>query len=237
MSWYGYVDDVKVVEEHQRKEREQKIRNFKRSEKKDILTEDRELLYDLSKEVDENLTDGKDKYIILKISEGENSIERVPDEFARILTKPKSLLKENVSFLRHIFIDYDTLFGVRYKQIKNYNNKVFNLQERVLFETIIIKFKRNDFKPFEWPKRKIEYELGIGRRSCNTILKRFRKAGIIKKMESIDKFSEQRGGPIKTTLFDIDTNRIIELLPEIYSNFSKDKMEKDILKYLKLKKG
>lgn len=236
MSIYGYVSDVDMIEAQRRKEKEQKKGMFKSRNRTDILTQERESLYDLNKEVVENLTDGKDKYLILKISEKDDSIELVPDEFARLLTKPKRLLEENVTFLRRIFVDYDTLFGVRYNQLKNYNNKVFNLQERVLFEALVIKFQRNGFKPFEWPKKKIEYELGIGRRSCNTVLTRFTKAGIIKKMRSIERFSKKRGSPIKTTVFDIDTERIIELLPEIYSNFSREKMEKDILKYLHIKK-
>ncbi|WP_373060197.1 hypothetical protein [Zunongwangia sp. H14] len=235
---FDYVDVDKVIKNHQRKIEEAGKRRIEKLESKkiDILQKDKELLYDFDKEVVDNLSDGKDKYIILKISEKDNSFEWVADEYAKILTTPKSLLEKNVPFLKYFVMDYDTLFGIRYNQIKNYNNKIFDLPERVLFETLLIKFKRNNFEPFEWPKNKIEYELGIKRRVRERIFKRFLTIGILKKMERVEKYSKEREGPIKTTLFELDLKVIMNLLPTIYSNFSKEKMQEDISKYLKLKK-
>lgn len=224
---FGYVDVEEIVRKHQIKHK-YKDSQARKKRKDNIIINQREHLFDLEKKVSDNLCDGKDKYLIVRVSEKENVMEIIPDEFSKLLTTPKALLKENVPYLRHIFTDYDTIFGTRYNQFKNYNPKFFDVAERVLFEVLLIKFKRNKFEPFIWSQNKIEYELGIKRVARNGILDKFKELGILK----VEVLKEK----VKKTQFTLYPKRIINLIPEIYSDLNLEKVEKDLIKYLGYKK-
>lgn len=187
--------------------------------------------YNFKRSFSENLKDGLDKHIIIKISPDEDIIEVIPDWTTFFISKPSSLMVE-IENLRYFIVDYDTIFGTRYNKFKNYDNKFFSCEERVLFESLIINFKRNDHKEFKWEKKKIGYELGIKRKKLESIISRFKELGIIKYAFSRSKINKDTHRNRNSFYFNLDCEKIIELLPKIFSKFDYEKVKHDIIKYL-----
>lgn len=189
-------------------------------------------LYDFNKTFDENFLEGdEDKYIVIKISKKDNKIGvMTPDVHSLCLSNPEKLIESEE--LKYLIWDYDTIFGTRYNVFKRYDTNFFDCQERVFFEALIINYKRNRFKNFRWEKSKIGYELGIKRKKLDSIITRFQELGIIDsaiaKMTKKTKNSRNSIG----FHFSVNSQRIIELLPEIFSDFDYETVERDILNYL-----
>lgn len=205
---FGYVDDVETVE----KEKEKKPYNF-------------------SLTVEENFYEAGERYICILMSKPEDEIKILPDPFSVILTKPSHFVRGDE--LRFFIVDYDTIFGTRYKKIKNYNPRFFNCEERVFFESLLIKYRGAGYKEFEWGKNKIGYELGIARKKRDTIITKFKELGIIKTAinRRVSDAKTQRNK--KSYYFDLDPNKILDLLPEIFSKFDYQEVEHDIRSYLR----
>ena len=216
---FGYIEPESCIE-----------RRFGESSSNNYLAIPNEDLYDYSKIFSKNVEDGRDKYLVLKISVNSNQIgPYIPDDFAICLSTPSKLMEiQELEFLIH---DYDTIFGIRYPRFRNYDPHFFSCEERVLFEVLLIKFKNNQFKMFRWEKSKIGYELGINRGRRDTIIKKFKSLGIIK--SAVAKSCKGKNGRnANSYFFNLDCNRILELLPEIFSDFNKEEVLHDLKKYL-----
>lgn len=186
-------------------------------------------LYDFNLLFEENfLHDDEDKHIVIRISAKDNKIDLMFDKSSVCLSSPKKLLQ--VSKLHFLIWDYDSIFGTRYNIFKLYNKDFFDCQERVFFESLIIKFKRNKFTPFRWEKTKIGMELGIKRNKRDSIIKRFKELGIIK--TATLKSIKNKNGFENSYFFNLDCQRIYDLLPTIFSEFDYKKVENNIFNYL-----
>ncbi|CAA0204519.1 hypothetical protein [Tenacibaculum maritimum] len=187
-------------------------------------------LYDFDMSFGENFLDNEDdKHIVIRISLKDNKVDLVLDKSSICVSSPKDLM--HISKLSFLAWDYDSIFGTRYNVFKKYDKDFFDCQERVLFEALIIRFKRNHFKPFRWEKTKIGMELGIKRNKRDNIIRRFTQLGIIKsalvrQIRKGDKFSN-------SYFFDLDTEKIIELLPKIFSEFDFKKVESNLITYFR----
>lgn len=188
-------------------------------------------LYDFNKSFDDNFYDDTDKHIIIKVSKSdENICVTTPDVHSVCLSSTKRM--GNMEQLKHLVWDYDTIFGTRYNVFKKYDTKFFDCQERVFFEALIIKYKRKGYKRFRWEKSKIGFELGIKRRKLDSIVKRFKDLGIIKSAECRMTKKAKNSRYSQGFHFTLDSKKIIELLPKIFSKFDYDRVEKDIKRYL-----
>lgn len=199
-------------------------------------------LYDNSKGFDENFEKGKSKkYIIIQIT-NDRKFEIVPREL--ILPTPQSKcvididkLEEQNSFFEYIPIEYDNIFGLRLISFIGYNSDFFLCDERIIFETLLIKYKSFDFKPFYWSKEVIFKEVGIKKDRATKILEKFINLGIVSK--ELKKASIENR-PMQITYYDLNAEKIIELVPKIYKereNFSaKSKLEKYLMPALNRKK-
>lgn len=190
-------------------------------------------LYDQSITFDENFRSGKDiKFVLLPI------FNNTPDKdinFTPLLNAGgKLLLKREELFANYgegyafLIVDYDSIFGIRLLSFQKYTN-FFSCDERVLFETLLIKFHSFKFKEFFYSLKSIYKELGIKESRAKTILSKFVNLGIISKQV---KKQFYKGIATQVTYFNLYTEKIIELLPKIYDKDHIDMIEKDILKYL-----
>ncbi|WP_336126833.1 hypothetical protein [Mesoflavibacter sp. CH_XMU1422-2] len=218
---FGYIEPETCIE-----------RRFGESSTNEYLAIPKEDIYNPDLVFSDNFTDERDKYLVLKIAFHDDSIKNlIPDQFSKCLSTPQKLNSSNISYLRTLVHDYDTIFGTRYPNFRNYNPRFFSCEERVLFETLIIKFKQEGFKTFRWEKSKIGYELGIKRGKRNTIINRFKNLGIIK--SAISKSCKaEKGRNANSYFFNLDCSRILELIPEIFSEYNRKEVEHDLYKYL-----
>ncbi|MCF1420843.1 hypothetical protein [Mangrovimonas futianensis] len=218
---FGYIEPEECIE-----------RPFGKSLTDDYLAIPQEDLFNTNKVFSDNFKDGKDKYLVLKISIDDNDITPfIPDSFSACLSKPQKLLTDNINELRFLVYDYKTIFGTRYSKFRNYNPRFFNCEERVLFESLLIKFKENEFKTFRWEKSKIGYELGIKRGKRDSIISRFITLGIIKSaVAKACKGPNNRNA--NSYFFNLDCQKILDLMPEIFSDYHREDVEHDLHRYL-----
>lgn len=187
-------------------------------------------LYDFERSFESNFSDNEDKHIVIRISKKNNDIHILPDIHSKCLSKPDGMIE--ISQLRYLVWDYDTIFGTRYNIFKSYDKDFFDCQERVLFEALLINFKRKGFKSFKWEKTKITCELGIKRKKIESIIKRFKSLGIIKSTIVKSHKKPIKGIYANSTYFTLDCETIHELLPKIFSRFNYEKIESDLKSYL-----
>lgn len=190
-------------------------------------------LYDNQKTFEENFKRGKSKkYVLIEIDK--NSIFSITNaEFVIPTPQSKCVIDiekvEDYSSLEIIPVDYDSFFGLRLLSFQKYKSDFFLCDERVIFETLLIKYQRFDFKPFYWSKEKIFEEVGIKKDRASAIIEKFIKLGIASKKlvkTQIDK------RPMQINYFDLNVDRIIELIPEIYLERDSVNLETEIKKYL-----
>jgi len=218
---FGYIEPETCIE-----------RRFGESSTNEYLAIPKEDIYNPDLVFSDNFRDERDKYLVLKIALDDDSIKNlIPDQFSKCLSTPQKLISSNISYLRTLVHDYDTIFGTRYSKFRNYCPKFFSCEERVFFETLLIKFKQNSFKSFRWEKTKIEYELGIKRGKRDTIIERFEKLGIIKSAGPKSCKGKNNRNAV-SYFFNLDCSRILELIPEIFSEYNRKEVEHDLYKYL-----
>ncbi|MEQ8624639.1 MAG: hypothetical protein RJQ00_07295 [Vicingaceae bacterium] len=204
-------------------------------EEKNELTEIK--LFDHSKSVDENFEDGSSKkYILFEVrNDGEVEVPDIEDA----LPRPESKCLVNLfsiedygSSLEFMPITYSSFMGVECKNFFRYNSDFFSCDERVFFIFLLVKFNYFKHKPFYWSKEVIYRETGIKKDRANKIVDKFCKLGIIK---TEVKKSTLNGRPQQITYFDIDGQKIVDLLPQIIVNYEEDQYDlvHDIEKYLK----
>lgn len=190
-------------------------------------------LYDNHKCFDENFEIGADKkYILLEINKNK---EFALKDFGDII--PNSQTKciidiekvEDFSSLEFISYDYDTLFGLRLLSFIKYKSDFFTCDERVMFEAMLIKFRRFDFKPFYWSFNKIYEELGIKKDRATKIIKKLISLGIISQ-KLVKTFIDNR--PLQINYYDLNPERILSLISSIYHERENVNLETEIKKYL-----
>lgn len=185
--------------------------------------------------LEENFPPGKvSKYICIKVHKNGEMLVMDDNYYESPLTgADKFILRaDEYSQFDTYMVDYDTIFGTRFLRFMQYND-VFDCQERVFFEALLIKFKKSDFKNFYWSKTKIKDELGIKPDKAESIIKRFKKMGFLK-TALIKSMDEVKKRPQQVTYFTLDAKKVIEILPSLYKedaeyNFP---LHRDIIKYL-----
>lgn len=190
-------------------------------------------LYDNQKTFDENFEKGNDvKYILIKVDKHKKFLV---SDYATVMPTPQSKCiidiekVEEYSSLEVIPIDYETLFGLRLLSFMRYKSSFFLCDERVMFEALLIKYQRFGFKPFYWSKEEIFNEVGIKKDRSTKILDKLIGLGILKK-ELKRSFINNR--PMQINYYELNADRIIELMPEIYDETDRVHLEAEIKKYL-----
>lgn len=201
----------------------------------DEVSEVKEIsLYDFNKTKEENLQTGV-KYLLIPISSdgfGKVENEQLLSEFTKIVSNEKEWLDyNNESDL--LVVDYATMFGLRLNRFKNYNSDFFSCDERVLFEFLVMKFKYFGFKPFYLSFATITKEMGIKIDRATSIIKKFKGLGFLES-EVVKSLIE--GKQRQVTYYNLHTDRIVDLIPEIYLDEETEwDIKHDIEKYLKPK--
>lgn len=207
------------------------------NEKKEIVkfTEETEIIfYDESKQFDENFLDGSTvKYVLLPIykdnSYDKKDYTKLLNAGSKVLLNRKKVMDKFSEGLNYFVLDYDPFFGLRLLSFQKYKPHFFNCEERILFETLLIKFHQFKFKGFFYSYNTISNELGIKRDRANTIIRKFIKIGFL---SCNVKTSQINKRPSQITYYLINANKVIELIPEIYiSDFTKQ-IEEEITAYL-----
>ncbi|QXP69361.1 hypothetical protein H0I29_12075 [Polaribacter sp. R2A056_3_33] len=191
-------------------------------------------LYDPCKSRDENFEDGiSSKYLLVRVENtGSLSIDTIiPDQFSKVVTDLNKM--EEYGTPEFMVVDYDTIFGIRLITFINYNSDFFTCDERVFFESLLIKYKAFGYKPFYWSKEVIWRELGIKKDRANRIIKRFIELDIL---STEVKKSVLDGRPQQITYFNLQSKKICELLPKIYNERESNVSQiTEVKKYLNFK--
>lgn len=226
---YGYIDPATFTENNL----QESIQNYE--EEPEELEELIDVpLYDLTLDSEENFQDGiETKYILLPINKdgvvNETSFTPLLNAGGKIIIS-NDKLRQNMDYVTDFFVvDYNTMFGLRLLVFQKYNSKYFSCDERVFFETLLIKFHAFRFKPFYVSYPTIFNELGIKKDRAITISRKFQRLGFLEteiKTKLID------GRPSQVTYYHLDTDKILELLPKIYIEEHFEDIERDIKKYL-----
>ncbi len=200
----------------------------------EIIENEEVVLYDLSLTLEENFQDGiTTKHIILPINaEGffmSETYTPLLNAGAKIVMDSEKFANNKEILMDFLVLDYDTMFGIRLLTFQKYNSDFFSCDERVFFETLLIKFHYFHFKPFFISYPTVQKELGIKKDRLVTITKKFEKLGFVSKEIKTSKID---GRPSKITYYNLDANRIMELLPQIYKRDNLDDINKDLEKYL-----
>ena len=170
-------------------------------------------LFDFEKTYEENMEEGRPKYILLSVHKSLSIERKIPTPSSRVLVNME-IWRDQYFNDEFIPIDYESHFGLRLLAFQNYNSDFFTCDERVIFETLIIKFRSFGFKPFYWSRSVIWNEVGIKRSRATKILSKFEKLGIIStQVKSI----YDKGRPMQATYFYLNCSKILKLAPSIYS--------------------
>lgn len=191
-------------------------------------------LYDLSLTHEENFQGGESiKHILLPINRDGflgNSFTPLTNAGSKIVMDSKKFLANSESIMDFMVLDYDTMFGIRLLTFQRYDSTFFSCDERVFFETLLIKFHSYHFKPFYISYPTIQKELAIKKDRLVTISNKLQSLGIV---TTEIKKSKIDGRPSQVTYYDLNTDRIIELLPDIYNNEYLPQITDEMEKYLK----
>ncbi|WP_045970791.1 hypothetical protein [Flavobacterium sp. 316] len=190
-------------------------------------------VYDENKTFEENFKSGKSvKYLLNKVTKDDGLMIGTNDYFL-----PTSLSKcvidiekvEKYGDLIFVPVNYDAFFSYNLLSFKNYNSNFFLVDERIMFEALLIKFKSFDYKAFYWSKEKILEEVGIKKDRSTKILGKFIKLGIVSK-ELKKSFIDNR--PMQINYYNLIPDKIIDLLPDIYKEKDDNGLEAKMIKYL-----
>ncbi|RAR74233.1 hypothetical protein [Flavobacterium aciduliphilum] len=190
--------------------------------------------YDETLQFDENFEDGNTvKYVLLPIYKDNNNEEKNYTKLlnlgSKILMNRKKVMDKFSEGLNYFVLDYDSIFGLRLLSFQKYKPDFFSCEERVLFETLLIKFHQFKFKEFFYSYNTIHIELGIKKDKANTIVKKFVRLGFLNcniKTSLID------GRPSQVTYYFVNACKIIELIPLIYKNEHLEQVNKELTMYL-----
>ena len=180
--------------------------------------------------MDENFKDGTtQKYLLVRVSNsGGLDIERkIPDQFSKIVVDMNKI--EEYSLPEFGVVDYDSFFGTRLTSFIKYNSDFVSCDERVFLEALIIKYRCFDHKPFFWSKEVIFREVGIKKDRATKIIKKFQELGILTAEVKKD-FINSR--PQQITYFDLNAEKIVELIPKLFDDRDDDGFVQELKRYL-----
>ena len=186
------------------------------SENKDYEIE----LFDNSISYQENFQDGKDvKYLLVPIYSHEkyksNNFTNLFNAGGKIII-PKSTNKGKIKITNYLIVDFEPIFGLRWKMFKRYKTD-FSSDERLVYELLLIKFKHFEYKEFFMSYNDILKELGIRETRARTIIKNFEKNRIITKRVKLEKFNNN---PSKRTYYTLNPREILKFQDKIiHSDF------------------
>lgn len=237
---YGYENPANLVEKRQQIEKTNKIEDdWGIVEKKEILAENNHgkgeiELYDESIQFEENFKDGSNvKYVLLPIyknnKKDEYNYTKLINAGSKVILNKKKVMDKYSEGLNYFILDYDSIFGLRLLSFQRYKSDFFSCEERVLFETIIIKFHQFLFREFFYSFSNIQKELGIKKDKANTIVKKFIKMEIL---SSHVKTTVIKGRPSQVTYYNVNANKVIELIPLVYNEEFQEQSKDELIKYL-----
>lgn len=191
-------------------------------------------IYDESKQFDENFEDGsKVKYILLPIFKDKNQEDKnytkLLNAGSKVLLNRKKVMDKFSEGLNYFVLDYDPIFGLRLLSFEKYNPNFFSCEERVLFETLIIKFHLFKYKEFFYSYEVIRRELGIKKDRARTIIKKFISLGFLSCQVKTASIKDR---PSKISYYNINANKVLELVPQIYMLVHQEKTEEELIAYL-----
>jgi hypothetical protein len=226
---WGLESTPYIEEEFEEEEEQGELLKVKVSE--DVEIE----LYDETKLFDENFEDGSEvKYILLPIyknnSDDDYNYTKLLNAGSKVLMNREKYLEDCAEGLRFFVVDQNSIFGLRLLSFQKYESRFFTCDERVFFETLIIKYKLFGYIPFFYSFAVIFRELGIKKERATSIVKKFKKHGILTSeviTTSLD------GRPSQITYFNVDANQLINLIPSIFKQEHQELALEEITKYLK----
>lgn len=244
LSNYGYepdnIDfkDERVVNESENQINLIEVEKFKSDEFDDDNNDDEFdefKLYDNYLTFAENFEDGEEvKYILVPIYKNP---ENHYDDFtpllnagAKVIMNKKHILEDYSEGLNYIVLDYDSIFGLRLLSFQKYNSTFFSCEERVFFETIIIKYKSFRYQKFYYSYPKIYEELGLKKDKANAIVKKFTDLGILNSEIQTTLITNR---PSQITYYELNVEKIIELIPKIYNSPFHEDVEEKLNIYLR----
>lgn len=191
-------------------------------------------LYDFNKSYSENFENHKgSKYILIEVRNEVfmrvvNPEINLPNPSWKCLVNKDSV--ENFDSLPEFTIwDYESIFGIRLTSFIQYSD-FLSCDEIVMFEALLIKSYRFGFKTFYWSLKVLKEEIKIKEDRAESIIKRFKKEGIIAKTEV--RKTQIKGKPRQVTYFTLNYKGIKELLPKIYNQEHLEQCIKDIEVYI-----
>ncbi|WP_405211199.1 hypothetical protein [Dokdonia sp. Asnod2-E02] len=184
-------------------------------------------------ELSENLETGT-KYFIIPIDSneiGHYENRRLIAPGTKIISGIKDMESFEYSEMMNLIVDYATMFGTRLNRFMKYNPKFFTCDERVFFESLLMKYRYFKYKPFFLSYETIFQEIGIKKDRAVSIRKKFEAIGILESSLVTSKINNR---PSQITYYSLHLEKIIKLLPNIF----KDEddvfdIRGDIEKYLK----
>jgi hypothetical protein len=190
--------------------------------------------YDESKQFDENFEDGSNvKYVLLPIFKDKNqedkNYSKLLNAGSKVLLNRKKVMDKFSEGLNYFVVDYDPIFGLRLLSFEKYNSNFFSCEERVLFETLIIKFHLFKYNEFFYSYEVIRRELGIKKDRARTIIKKFISLGFLSCQVKTASIEDR---PSQISYYNINANKVIELIPQIYISAHQEKAEEELTAYL-----
>ncbi|WP_298342202.1 hypothetical protein [uncultured Algibacter sp.] len=223
---YGYTEPEDCIEQNLPSDKDY---DTDESEKEEFFEVP---IYDFEKTKEENLRTGT-KYLLVPISSdgfGEVKNEQLLSEFSKIILKQDELFECDSIGENLVVVDYATMFGLRLNRFKNYNSDLFKCDERVLFEFLVMKNRYFGFVPFFLSFPTINREMGIRKDRAVSIIKKFKRLGFLSSEIKTELINCQ---PRQITYYTLYTDKIIDLIPEIYLDEETEwDIKHDILKYL-----
>ncbi|CAA0193777.1 conserved hypothetical protein [Tenacibaculum maritimum] len=190
-------------------------------------------LFDFEKSREENLKT-KNEYVLLRVQNSGGMDVVNPKEVISLQSECLVDFKlfEEHSSLEIVPVAYNSFMGIEVTNFLKYNSDFFTCDERVMFITLLVKYKCFGFKAFFWSKKVMLDELGIKKDRATKILRKFEELEILSSKVVKSMISNR---PQQITYYDLDTQKIIELLPKIIKNYEEDECElfHDIKSYLK----
>ena len=240
LSTYGYepdnihFKDERVVNESENQIDLIEVEKFKGDEFDDDEFDEFKL-YDNNLTFAENFEDGEEvKYILVPIYKNPKNDY---DDFtpllnagAKVIMNRKDILEDYSENLNYLVLDYDSIFGLRLLSFQRYKANFFTCDERVFFETLIIKFKRFNYQSFYYSYPKIFEEIGIKKDKASSIVKKFTKLGIL---DSEIKTSYIDGRPSQITYYNLNPQKIIDLCQSIFKEIYVNEITEKLETYLK----
>lgn len=202
----------------------------------DFENEDMNLeLYDNELTFEENFEDGSDvKYIplpIYKNNTDENTdYTRLLYAGGKVIMNRKKIMDDYSEGFNYIVVDYDSIHGLRLRSFQRFESTMFSCEERVFFETLLIKFKSFHYKAFFYSLSEIQREVGIKKDKAKSIVKKFVDMGFLK--TDLRK-SKVNGKPCQITYYEIDAKKVIELVPQIYAESYHEFVTEQLTEYFK----